>query len=97
MKLGIKFCGGCNPHIDRTLLTRRIREKLDLNVCDFEYFDFRDCEAVLVVNGCNVACAEIQNDTKTIVVSGLDIDGSQYPEEILPTEVIRRLPLKAAV
>ena len=96
MRLGIKYCGGCNPRIDRKLLTKRLREKLNPDTCAFEYFDFHDCEAVLVVNGCSLACAEIPKSANTITVSGLEIEGKQYPEEILPSEIIRRLP-KAAL
>lgn len=65
MKVGIKYCGGCNPNIDRINLTKRLREKLKPDTYAFEYCDFHDCEVVLVINGCSVGCAEIINRART--------------------------------
>lgn len=90
MKVGIKYCGGCNPYIDRKLLTKRLRDKLEPDTYAFEYFDFHDCQVVVVLNGCNVGCAEVQKNKNSIIVSGSEIDGKQYLEESLPSEVIRR-------
>ena len=92
MKLGIKYCGGCNPHIDRKLLVQRVRESLKTGTYAFEYFDFKDCEVMIVVNGCNVGCAEIpRGKNDPVIVSGLKVDGKQYLEENLPAEVVGRL------
>jgi hypothetical protein len=94
MKVGIRYCGGCNPNIDRQLLTKRLRAKLEPGIFVFEYFDFHDCEVVVVINGCNVGCAEVQKSKNTIIVFGSEMDGKQYPEEMLSREVISRLPTK---
>jgi hypothetical protein len=91
VKAGIKFCGGCNPTIDRVNLVKKLRGKLEPGNYVLEYFDFSDCEVMLIINGCNVGCAEIPKSEKTIIVSGSEIDGKQYPEEKLPEEVLSRL------
>jgi hypothetical protein len=95
VKVGIKFCGGCNPTIDRVNLIKKIREKLEPGTYAFEYLDFHDCEVVLVINGCSVGCAEVPKSKKTIIVYGSEMEGKQYPEEMLPEEVISRLPTNA--
>ncbi len=91
MKLGIKFCGGCNPYIDRKLLIKRLREILDSEQYLFKYFNFDDCDMVLVINGCNVACSEAPPAKKTITVSGLEVEGKACREEILASEVARKI------
>ncbi|MEA4925634.1 MAG: hypothetical protein VB084_10015 [Syntrophomonadaceae bacterium] len=91
MKVGIKYCGGCNPTIDRANLTKRLREKLEPGKYTFEYFDFHDCEVVLVINGCSVGCTKIPKSKNTIIVSGSEMDGKQYPEEMLSDQVVRKL------
>ncbi len=96
MKVGIKYCGGCNPNIDRTILTKRLREILEPDTYVFEFFDLQNCEVVLVINGCSVGCVEVPKSKKTIIVYGSEIDGRQYQEEMLPHEIVRRLPPMAA-
>jgi hypothetical protein len=41
-----------------------------------------------------VGCAEVQKSTNTIIVSSSEMNGKQYPEEMLPGEIIGRLPTK---
>lgn len=55
-RLAIKFCGGCNPEIDRGSVAQRIREELAgeaLWVSGEEEADF-----LLIINGCRTACAD---------------------------------------
>lgn len=86
MKLGIRYCGGCNPTIDLRILTKRLRENLKPDTDVFEYFDSHDCEVVVILNGCNVGCVQVQKSQNPIAVYGSDIDGKQYSEESLPSE-----------
>ena len=69
-RLAVKFCGGCNPEIDRGSVVQRIREELAgeaLWVSGEEEADF-----LLIVNGCRTACAdtgEIRSGRPAVVVS----------------------------
>lgn len=91
MKVGIKYCGGCNPYIDQIALTKQLKEKLESDTCTLEYFDFHGCEVVLVLNGCSVGCAEVPENMPAIIVSGFEIDGQKYLPEALFSEVIGRV------
>lgn len=97
MKIGVKFCGGCNPYIERKKLIEQVERMLPPGKFAFEYFDFDDCEIFLVVNGCSLACARFEQEKNVIVVAGSEIDGKQYKEEDLPGEVVKRLLAIASV
>lgn len=54
-RLAVKFCGGCNPVLDRSLLVQKIREGLaEVSWVSWE----ENSDLVIIVNGCLTACAE---------------------------------------
>jgi len=57
-RLAIKFCGGCNPYIERGLLAHKIREGLIGLVSWIPLEDGADL--LLIINGCLTACADRQ-------------------------------------
>jgi hypothetical protein len=54
-RIGIKYCGGCNPRHDRVQAATWIRERLE-DRCEFVSYRDRDAEATLIVTGCPTAC-----------------------------------------
>lgn len=57
MNIGIKYCGGCNPHYDRTKYLNKIMESFENY--KFEYAkENNSYDIILVINGCNRACAD---------------------------------------
>lgn len=63
MRIGVKYCGGCNPRYDRTGFVARLKNELGSEKLEWvnastamEPLDF-----VLVVCGCTAACAEHKN------------------------------------
>lgn len=94
MKLiGIKYCGGCNPHIDRAKLIQEIKELLPP-----EYIFTTKQSSVwdigIMVCGCLTACADKPEFTKLarkwIVVAGNSVDLDDVPEEKLAAIVVRK-------
>ena len=55
MKIGIKYCGGCNPRYQREEQVGRLKEKLP--ACSFTYDDSAVCDIWIAVHGCPSACA----------------------------------------
>ena len=56
MKIGIKYCGGCNPRYDRTNIVEQL--KRDLPESDvFPAVPSAGLDYVVVVCGCKSACA----------------------------------------
>lgn len=56
-KIGIKYCGGCNPLFDRKEYVQNLEKNMtipvELAVEDWEY------DLIYVVCGCPVCCADI--------------------------------------
>jgi hypothetical protein len=54
-RLAVKFCGGCNPVLERGELAQKIREGLPTS----EWVSWEEgADLVLIINGCPTACAE---------------------------------------
>jgi hypothetical protein len=70
-RLALKFCGGCNPEIDRGLVARRIREELGGRVSWLPGDE--EADFILIINGCRTACgdtAEARSGRPAVVLSG---------------------------
>ena len=58
MRVGLKYCGGCNPEYDRVALVRHIEESLQGRV-KFVKPESEGVELLLAVEGCGTACADL--------------------------------------
>jgi hypothetical protein len=91
MKVGVKYCGGCNPYIDRKKVNDRVKEMLPPGKYTFEYFNFDDCKMFLAINGCGLNCAKFEQKNNVIIVAGSKVNGKECTEKELPAEVVKRL------
>ena len=82
LKVGIKYCGGCNPYYDRVALVKRIERRLKGKVAFVPAAD-DDVDLVLAVEGCNTACADLSSfDGKKIrIITQLE-DADDFIREI---------------
>lgn len=56
MKIGVKYCGGCNPHFDRTTVVKQLMKNYNNYI--FEYAQIGiEYDILLIVNGCSRSCA----------------------------------------
>jgi len=60
LKVGIKYCGGCNPYYDRVDLVKQIESRLQGKV-EFVSAGNDDVDLVLAVEGCQTACADLES------------------------------------
>jgi len=70
-RVGIKFCGGCNPVIERGLVAQRIRGELEEEARWVSGEE--ETDLLLIVNGCRTACAdtaEVRSGRPVVVVAG---------------------------
>ena len=58
MKVGLKYCGGCNPEYDRVALVRHIEESLQGKIA-FVTPEGEGVRLILAVEGCSTACADL--------------------------------------
>jgi 3-hydroxyacyl-[acyl-carrier-protein] dehydratase len=91
--IGIKYCGGCNPHIDRTKLVQKISELLP--EYRFTTEQSSPWEIGIMVCGCPTACVdkpEFKNlARKWIVVAGNSVETERVTEEKLAEIIVGRI------
>ena len=58
VRVGLKYCGGCNPEYDRVALVRHIQESLQGRV-EFVTPGSEGVRLILAVEGCSIACADL--------------------------------------
>lgn len=59
LKVGIRYCGGCNPRYDRAAAVNRIKERRA--DCSFENArEGEKYDTLLVVGGCSACCASYE-------------------------------------
>ena len=96
MKLtGIKYCGGCNPHIDRAKLALEIEKLLSPEYSLITNLSSNMWNIGILICGSKTACADqpdIRNlARKWIIVAGSSVDLDNAPEEKLATIVVRKI------
>ena len=58
LRIGLKYCGGCNPTYDRVALVKKIQKHLQGKV-EFVSPERKDVDLILAVQGCSTACADL--------------------------------------
>ncbi|MEE4265769.1 MAG: hypothetical protein V2I56_23985 [Desulfobacteraceae bacterium] len=83
LKVGIKYCGGCNPSYDRVALVKQIERRLKGKVAFVSAAD-DNVDLVLAVEGCNTACADLSlfDDHKIRILTQIE-DADDFITEIL--------------
>ena len=57
MIINIKYCGGCNPRFDRTMIEQRLREIRPDNL--YRINSQEEADVVIIVCGCSAACVDM--------------------------------------
>jgi len=60
IRVGIKYCGGCNPDYDRIALVEELKHRLAGRV-EFVSSETDNIEMILAVEGCPTACADLSS------------------------------------
>ncbi len=83
LRIGVKYCGGCNPSYDRVALVRQMENAL-AGEAAFVSFEEKDLDVMLVVCGCETACVDISlfKQVPIQVVSSVS-DGDVFVAEFL--------------
>lgn len=55
-KVGIKYCGGCNPSYERAEIAHRVQSQFN-HPLHFVHHDQPDIDALTFMSGCQKACA----------------------------------------
>jgi hypothetical protein len=58
-KIGLKYCGGCNPLYDRVQAAASIKKRLE-DIIELVSYEDREAEGTLVIAGCPTACVDLK-------------------------------------
>jgi len=58
LKIGVKYCGGCNPLYDRVAAVKELEQKLQGKAV-FVAAGTEEVDLILAVEGCSTACADL--------------------------------------
>ncbi|MBW2117242.1 MAG: hypothetical protein JRF53_02605 [Deltaproteobacteria bacterium] len=72
LRVGIKYCGGCNPEYDRIEVVDHIKKSLQDKI-EIVRPESEDVDLILSVNGCSTACADLKpfEDLKIYTITSL--------------------------
>jgi len=59
LRVGLKYCGGCNPEYDRVAILDHIKQSLQDKI-EIVRPESEDVDLILSVNGCSTACADLK-------------------------------------
>jgi len=98
--IGLRYCGGCNPQIDRARAVKNVQEGLKKRHIDVEYTTdkAREVDLVLLISGCKHACLEEAyfkggGKTKLISIKGEMVDSEYAREGCIPEIVINKIAI----
>lgn len=78
-KLAFKFCGGCNPSIDRLELRDKILLDLEKTGWALVEPEMDSVQLLIIINGCPTACignGDEKGRWRSIVISGENVNTS---------------------
>jgi len=96
--IGLRYCGGCNPFIDRSALVQEIKKLLLPRYKLVTEQTATPWEKAILVCGCPTACANkpalrcLAN--QWILVAGPTIDFETVPEQSMAELIVRKIQTK---
>jgi hypothetical protein len=92
--IGIKYCGGCNPVIDRARLSAEIEKLLPPEYSLTTESSSNPWDIGILICGCSTACAEkpeIRNLARQwIFVAGNSVDLENITEEKMADVIVKK-------
>jgi 3-hydroxyacyl-[acyl-carrier-protein] dehydratase len=93
--IGIKYCGGCNPVIDRISLVQEIGKLLPSDHSIVNDESANQWDIGILVCGCPSACADRQELRRLarhwFLIAGRTIDQSIMPENELADAIVQKI------
>lgn len=96
--IGLRYCGGCNPQVDRSKVIENLKEGLRKagTEVDFTTDRQRAVDIVLLINGCMHACLEEEyrreaDSPQFISVKGEIVDSQYVKEDHIPEILIKKI------
>lgn len=91
-RVGIKFCGGCNPRIDRGRIAKEVARLLDPAGIEVLY-SLETAQFAIFLSGCTANCANKYdaNNIPSVVVADKTINSLAIEEEEIVDEIVMKV------
>jgi len=96
--IGLRYCGGCNPQIDRSKVIRKLEEGLKKIGLIVDFYTDKEIatDIILLINGCMHACLEEQylregNSFQFISIKGEMVESQYVKEDHIPKFLIKKI------
>ena len=98
MRIAVKYCGGCNPSIDRANLVGKLLMLLAEAHPAWELVSMNEgvYDAIILVNGCPVGCVQKQFLTEqrpVFLIAGESLQRERIAENSLPEALLAKILL----
>ena len=81
MKVGLKYCGGCNPAFNRVEFVKHLTASLD-SVVEWVSFEDESISCLLIVHGCEIACVNLKGfEDRKVRIFSVSSDESGVKEK----------------
>jgi hypothetical protein len=74
-RIGVKYCGGCNPNYERVELVQRVQSQTGDRFLFLRYDD-QDLDGRIALSGCQRACAVGDPDQREIPFCSITEEGA---------------------
>ena len=98
LSIGLRYCGGCNPQIDRSSIIKDLKKGLNKMALKVDLTTDKESavDIILLINGCMHACLEEEylsyvNNPQFISVKGEMIDSHYVQEGYMPRSLIKKI------
>lgn len=89
--IGLVFCGGCNPRIDRGAVAVELKTALE-NLGFLIQINCRTSDYLIFINGCTAACAVTNCGSRPYaVVAAASVDSKETDPSCLGKEVLEKV------
>jgi hypothetical protein len=79
-KVGIKYCGNCNPHIDSPAIVRNLEKSLPPDLLPLFFDNYPELDILIILCGCPKRCVDIPDVRRKakhcLVVGGKTFQGA---------------------
>lgn len=91
-RVGIIFCGGCNPRINRGQIASEVREQLEKLGCEVRYNSL-DVDFIVFISGCMANCAVKYNSGRcpSVVVAAATLDAAAATAAELVSDIVMKV------
>ena len=89
IKIELKYCGGCNPEIDRVNVVKCLNTVMHQKHIQLEYVkDSKTPNLFLLINGCAHACKEEELKETPVTANYLSVQGERVELKPVPENQI---------